>query len=134
MRKQVQWRVSLVLTLATGALSACGSAVVEPVCGLGPTPTVKVYVRDSVSNRFIASGATLDARDTTYRIQISTFDRNRPDLDSFPIRMGATAAGPWKLTLTRASYAPWTREIVVVLRGCLEVDPQTITARMQPAP
>ena len=134
MRHYQTVRARLLKTLALILLPACGSGTVEPGCSLFPRPALKLFAKDSVTNRFIASGATLTARDSTVRYQSTYFDRNRPDLDSMPMSILAGAAGRWTLTLTKPGYVTWTRQFTVVLDGCRDLDPTTITARMQPVP
>lgn len=116
-----------------GMLLGC-SAFTDPiVCTLEARPSVSVYVRDSISNQPIASGATLILTDGSF-VDSTTVPAGDPAWDPYPVTTQRTYERPGRyvVTVRRAGYSNWTRADVVVQRDECHVRTVTLTARLQP--
>ena len=90
-----------------------------------------VYVNDSLTNTPIASGASLVARDGTYKDSVA-FPSARPDLDPYALNSAGERAGTYQLTVTRPGYLPWSKNNVRVTANVCHVNGVSVTARLVP--
>jgi hypothetical protein len=123
------------VVVVAGFITGCNGKPKELICPFLVVPGASVFVKDSVTGNFIASGATLTARDSTVRYQALSFDRSRPDKDAEAMKVLANIVGRWTLTLTKPGYAPWTREVITTVDECgIGTKTTTFTALLQPIP
>lgn len=124
------------------ALSFAGLGIVTLLAGcrqvLNPTLCttdfrfgIGVQVQDSVTGAWIASGATLVARDGTYADTVSE-PFGRSDADDAPLATAGERAGSYDLVVRREGYRPWSTTGVKVERDECHVHPVRLLARMQP--
>lgn len=116
-----------------GMILGC-SAITDPiVCTLEARPAIGVYIRDSISNQPIASGATVILADGAF-VDSTVVPAGDPAWDAYPVTTQRTyeRAGRYEVTVRRAGYSDWTRADVVVQRDECHVRTVTLTARLQP--
>jgi len=116
-----------------GMLVGC-SALTDPVvCTLEARPSISVFVRDSLSNQPIASGATLILTDGSF-VDSTVVPAGEPEWDPYPVTTPRSYERPgrYHVTVRRAGYSEWTRANVVVQRDECHVRTVTLTARLLP--
>ena len=123
-------RASIFLVAASAV--GCGDILSTHSCTLELVSAINVQVRDSVSGSMIASGAQLFVRDGTYADSAS-HPANRPELDSFSLKVAGERAGTYTVTVRKLSYRDWTRSNVQVTRDACHVIPANLTALLQRA-
>lgn len=115
------------------AAIACSAPIATdptPVCTDEYVYGLHVYVKDSVSNTFIASDAQLITVDQ--RGKTDTSRATGPD--SLPLLGAGEHAGTFTVTVHDAGYKDWVRSGVVVTADQCHVHTTTLTALLQPAP
>ena len=128
MRTNIRWAFSGMV--AFGA--ACSNPFDKGVCTLEFRYGLVVYVQDSVTGAAAASGATLLAREAGFEDSF-TNPAGGSDADARPLLSAGERAGTYQLTVTKAGYAPWTRNNVTVTENACHVNQTELTARLQPA-
>ena len=109
-------RCVVMFILATSALIACHTKApsenVATACTDVSTPALAVYVRDSVTGLFAASGSTASAVSGSYT------DRRivaaNPALDTVPVSLAPDRAGTYDVRISKPGYADWAKSGVVV--------------------
>lgn len=91
-----------------------------------------VYVKDSLTGAWAASGATLVSRDATYS-DSSSLPSNRSDLDSLPLGGAGERAGVYLVTVRKAGYMDWVQRDVRVTANECHVNSVNLTARLSKA-
>ena len=112
-----------------GAVACAGST--SPVCTEDVRPALAVYVKDAVTGAGVASGASLVAREGSYKDSVAA-PEGRPDLDNSPLYAAAERAGTYQLTVTKTGYGAWTQSNVRVTANECHVNTATLTALLQP--
>jgi hypothetical protein len=119
--------VALCLTL----LSSVGcSGPTSVVCTAEFRYGLSVYVKDSQTGAAIASGASLVARDGSFKDSVG-YPSARPDLDAFPLLSAGERAGTYQITVSRLGYAPWSRSDIRITGNECHVNPVSLTALLQ---
>lgn len=126
------------LALSSVALvSGCG-LVAPGACTTDFRFGLVVYVQDSVTGAWAASGARLltedakgvaDAGDQYF----SAFPADRPELDPQPLLGAGERAGTYRVTVRKAGYADWVRTGVRVTEDECHVRQVELLARLKPA-
>ena len=117
-----------ILCLLSAGCAVSGSPVVctgQFVYGLG------VQVQDSVTGAWIASGATLTARDGAF-VDSASARGSGPEWDAQPLAAAGERPGTYDVTVRREGYRLWTRSGVQVEGGTCHVRPVQLVARLQP--
>ena len=118
-------------------VSGCGILDQAPtVCTSDFRFGLSVYVRDSVTGIFAASGAQLLTEvngivvDSGNRYP-NTYPPNQRALDSLPLWGAGERAGVFRVTIRKPGYADWIRTGVRVTEDECHVRRTTLTARIQ---
>lgn len=119
--------VALVSTLAA---PACQGVIDPGVCTGEFVYGLNVQVQDSSTGAWIASGATLVARDGAF-VDSVTAPANRPQEDHFPLLAAGERPGTYEVLVRREGYRPWSRSGVQVRRGTCHVERVHLIARLQ---
>jgi hypothetical protein len=91
-----------------------------------------VFVKDSLTNAGIASGASLVVREGFFKDSVA-FPSGRPDLNDLNLWAVGERAGIYQVTVSKPGYATWVQSNVRVTKGVCHVITVTLTARLQPA-
>lgn len=118
------------LLLLVAALTiACREQVLCP--SSSPGPLISVFVKDSVTGLFAASGAKLVARGSD--VDSASFPNGHADLDRQPL-LAAFLEGTYTVTVSKAGYRDWVKSNVTVTRIGCEVHGASFTALLQSSP
>lgn len=130
MRRNV---VGCVYSLLICAIGCSGSASsTSPGCTQEFRPGVTVFVKDSLTNAGVASGASLVVREGSFKDSVA-FPSGRPDLNDTNLWAAGERAGTYEVTVSKPGYATWVQSNVRVTKGVCHVITVTLTARLQPA-
>jgi hypothetical protein len=106
----------ILFILAACALNACSTTVpsenLATACTEMSTSASAVYVRDSVTGVFAASGSTAAAVSGSY-MDSRTVATN-PALDSLPVSLAPDRAGTYDVRISKPGYANWAKSGVTV--------------------
>lgn len=91
-----------------------------------------VFVKDSVTNAGIASGASLVVSEGIFKDSFA-WPAGRQDLNDFPLAAAGERAGTYQVTVSKPGYATWVQSNVRVTRNVCHVNTVTLTALLQPA-
>jgi hypothetical protein len=120
-----------VCTLAIAFITGCGLIDGGPtVCTADFRFGLAVYVKDSLSGAWAASGAQLQT-DINGVIVDSTSFPGQPASDSFPLLGAGERAGVYRVTVRKTGYTDWVRTGVRVTEDECHVRRTTLTARLQ---
>ena len=135
--KSITLRLSpLAITLA---LCGCGLTDSGPyVCTADFRFGLAVYVKDSITGAWAASGARLltDIGGTPVDTALSyptAFPAGQPALDSQPLLGAGERAGVYRVTVRKSGYTDWVRTGLRVTEDECHVRRTTLTARLQAA-
>jgi hypothetical protein len=109
---------------ATGPNGACSATELA----------IAVTVRDSVSGRPVADGASGTWQNTTDTLSNAMAIDTLFHLDSLTLLVGGSGLGTYDVTVTRAGYRPWTRTGVQVNQTggpCRSIVTVNLTAALQ---
>jgi hypothetical protein len=126
MRKSLAAWYSILL----GVVACSGST--SPVCTANIVPGLAVYVKDSITNESVASGASLVAREGSYKDSVAV-PAASPDLDASPLYAASERPGTYAVTVTKTGYAAWTKSDVRVTKNICHVNTVTLIALLQPS-
>jgi len=112
--------------------TACSAASTSPVCTQEFRPALMVYVKDSLTNTGTASGASLIARDGTFKDSVA-FPDARPDLNDLNLNAAGERAGTYQVSVSKPGYATWIKSNVRVTKNECHVNTVQLTALLQPA-
>lgn len=112
--------------------SACSSASTSPICTQELRPALMVYVKDSLTNTGTASGASLVAREGTYKDSVA-FPDGRPELNGLNLNAAGERAGTYEVAVSKPGYATWIKSGVRVTKNECHVNTVQLTALLQPA-
>ena len=130
MRKNIVGYLRFILV---GAIGCSGSPLdARPVCTGEFRPGVMVYVKDSVTNAGVASGASLIVREGIFKDSVA-FPEARPDLNDLNLNAAGERAGTYQVTVSKPGYTTWVQSNVRVTKNICHVNTVTLTARLQPA-
>jgi len=90
---------------------------------------LNVFVKDSISGAWAASGAMLMIRDGAYA-DSSTIPANRPDLDALPLFGAGERAGVYTITVRKPGFADWGQAGVRVTKDECHVNTRVLTAQL----
>jgi hypothetical protein len=126
-------RRSLLILRTLASLPLAGVACSDTVvCDLSLHYGITVYVQDSVSGAFAASGARLVLRDGAYADSME-YPANRPDLDAGQLYGAPERPGLYSVTVRKPTYQDWMRTNVQVTQGTCHVHEVRLAARLQPS-
>jgi hypothetical protein len=89
-----------------------------------------VYVKDSVSNAGVASGASLVVREGSFEDSIAV-PNARPDLNDLVVGAAAERTGTYQVTVSKPGYATWVQTGIRVTRNVCHVNTVSLTALLQ---
>ena len=122
-----------VLAVLLVSLASCRNPFVAHddliVCTMQFSFGLNVYVKDSLTGAWAASGATLVSRDAQYA-DSSSVPSNRSDLDSLPLLGAGERAGVYLVTVRKAGYVDWVQRDVRVTADECHVNSVKLTARL----
>jgi hypothetical protein len=113
-------------------VTACSAASTSPICTQELRPALMVYVKDSLTNTGTASGASLVARDGTFKDSVA-FPGARSDLDNLNLNAAEERAGTYVVTVSKPGYATWIKSNVRVTKNECHVNTVQLTALLQRA-
>jgi hypothetical protein len=91
-------------------------------------PALAVYVRDSATGLYAASGSTASAVSGSYT------DRQvvaaNPALDTIPVSLAPDRAGTYEVRISKPGYADWTKGGIVVEQASQSQCPYVVTVRL----
>lgn len=119
------------ILLIAASCSGSSDPLPSPICTAVFLYGLDVYVNDSLTNAHIASGASLVARDGTFKDSVA-FPAARPEVDAFPLKSAGERAGTYTITVTKPGYQAWTRTSVKVTSDECHVIPVNVTALLKP--
>ena len=120
-----------VLALLVAATSCGILAPDDLVCLTIPVDGILIYVKDSATRAWAASGAHFTARSGDY-VDSTTYPSRFPLGDSLPMRAASGQAGIFSVTVRKEGYRDWTRTgIWVGTNKCGEPRTVTVTALLQ---
>ena len=96
------------ILLIAASCSGSSDPLPSPICTADFRYGLEVYVNDSLTSAHIASGASLVARDGTFKDSVA-LPAARPEVDPFPLKSAGERAGTYDITVTRPGYQAWTR-------------------------
>lgn len=119
-------RASVVLAAVAGGLAACiTTSEPGPVCDVLPAG-IFVQVIDSVTGANAVATATAVARYGTYADSATGMDENQAGL------WVGRIPGVYETRVSKAGYADWVRDNVIVTLGRCGVVGEPLLARLQP--
>ena len=128
------------ITTVVGAMSSvvaaasCGVfAPDEGTCILPSTYGIVVYVKDSATGAWNASGAHIYARSGSY-VDSTTSPSPYALGDSLPLFGALNRAGIFQVTVRKQGYRDWVRSVWITMDHCNAPRPATFTARLQRSP
>lgn len=104
----------------------------SPICTADFRAGLLVYVKDSVTNAGVASGASLVVRASGFKDSVAA-PRDRPEVDGFPLQAAHERAGTYQVEVSKPGYATWSLNNVQVTRNECHVNTVSLTALLQPA-
>ena len=107
-------------------------APTSPVCTDEFRPGVVVYIKDALTNAGVASGASLVARERTFKDSVA-FPNARPDLNDLALAAAGERSGTYQLTVSKPGYTTWSQSNVRVTSNQCHVNTVTLTALLQPS-
>jgi hypothetical protein len=123
----VSRRLLLRLGVSAGFVCGCGEAPLT--CPSILQPGISVVVKDSLTDGFVGSGATVVARAADHSDSVS-FPAGHAELDASAFDV-AWGQGLYSVTVTKPGYAEWQRtNVSVVAHGC-EIQRVVLTARLK---
>jgi hypothetical protein len=112
-------------------LAGCsGYGSTSPICTQDLRAGIQVFVKDSVTNAGIASGASLIASEGAFKDSVR-YTSSQPDFDAGPISAAAERPGTYQVKVLKANYAPWTQNNIRVTKDVCHVNTVTLTALLQ---
>jgi hypothetical protein len=124
--------VGRLYSILIGAIGCSGSSVsASPVCTLELRPAVMVYVKDSLTNTGVASGASLVVREGSFKDSVAA-PNARPDLNDLVLGAAGERAGTYQVTVSKPGYATWMQSNVRVTKNECHVNTVKLTALLQP--
>ncbi|HJQ12600.1 MAG TPA: hypothetical protein VJ840_16325 [Gemmatimonadaceae bacterium] len=123
-------KVASVPILIAVLFSGCSNSI-ETACTQEFRPGLIVYVNDSLTNTPGASGASLVARDGSFKDSVA-YPSGRPDLDASPLYSAGERPGTYQITVTKTGNLPWSMNNVRVTANQCHVNQVTLTARLVP--
>jgi hypothetical protein len=90
---------------------------------------VNVFLKDSMSGGWAASGARLMIRDGAY-VDSSAMPANRPDLDALPLWGAGERAGIYAITVRKPGFVDWEKAGVRVTKNECHVNTRELTAQL----
>lgn len=121
----------LALIILCVVLNGCSDILPSAgrVCTADYRMGLNVYVKDSISGAWAASGAMLTIRDGAYA-DSSAMPANRPDLDALPLWGAGERAGLYAITVRKPGFADWKKAGVRVTRDECHVNTRELTAQL----
>lgn len=119
---------AVILCLLSTACAVSGNPV---VCTAQFVYGLNIQVQDSVTGAWIASGATLIARDGAFVDSVGA-QGSGPEWDQLPLATAGERAGTYDVTVRREGYHPWDRNGIEVEGDTCHVRPVNLVARLQP--
>ena len=123
--------VGCVYSLVICAIGCSGSASSTSPCTHEFRPGVNVFVKDSLTNAGVASGASLVVREGSFKDSVA-FPSGRPDLNDYNLAAAGERAGTYQITVSKPGYATWVQSNVRVTKNVCHVNTVTLTALLQP--
>ena len=116
------------LSLCLLGMNACGLA--GPDCTPAPSPAIVVEVVDSVTNAFIAQGASGVVRDGVFQANLHA-GNIAPGGELAALEGAEGRPGTYAVTITKPGYRDWTMTNVRVNNGRCGVETRLLRARLQ---